>query len=167
MGCNERGLLHRWPVPAWIRDAAEAVFDCAACPVCRVRIPVRMRRGGSPAPTLVVVDTSAAKLAAGSPVSSSAHVAGGDHAAGRTVSFFDGTTPLGSATTLSGGQASLAVSKLAVGTHSITATYSGDASHPAAVSQPCFEAITGVATVQVVATSGSTSHTLGIAVTVQ
>jgi hypothetical protein len=100
-------------------------------------------------------------------VAFSAQVSGGDHAPSGTVSFFDGTTSLGNSVTLSGGQASLAVSNLAVGTHSITAKYSGDSSHTQSVSQPYFEGITGVATVQIVATSGSATHTLGINLTVQ
>jgi len=43
-----------------------------------------------------------------------------------TVQFFDGGTSLGTAT-LSGGRASVSTSSLAVGSHSITATYGGDA----------------------------------------
>jgi hypothetical protein len=42
-----------------------------------------------------------------------------------TVTFSDGTTPLGSPA-LSGGAASWAISTLAIGTHNITAAYSGD-----------------------------------------
>jgi hypothetical protein len=42
------------------------------------------------------------------------------------VKFMDGTTTLNSVT-LSGGVATLTTSKLAVGTHPITAQYSGDA----------------------------------------
>jgi hypothetical protein len=42
-----------------------------------------------------------------------------------TVAFTDGTTPLGSPA-LSGGIATLAISTLAIGTHNITAAYSGD-----------------------------------------
>jgi hypothetical protein len=48
--------------------------------------------------------------------------------AGGTVSFVDGLTALGTAP-LSGGEASLAISTLATGAHTITAVYSGDASH--------------------------------------
>lgn len=44
-----------------------------------------------------------------------------------TVTFFDGSTSLGSAS-LSGGAATLSTSSLAIGSHSITAQYSGDAS---------------------------------------
>jgi sugar lactone lactonase YvrE len=43
-----------------------------------------------------------------------------------TVSFLDGTTPLG-AGTVTGGVATLAISTLSTGSHSITAVYSGDA----------------------------------------
>jgi hypothetical protein len=43
-----------------------------------------------------------------------------------TVTFYDGGVSLGSAPLSSGGQASLATSTLAAGTHSITAAYSGD-----------------------------------------
>ncbi len=43
-----------------------------------------------------------------------------------TVSFFDGTTGIGTRT-LSGGQATLATASLAVGLHTITAVYGGDA----------------------------------------
>ena len=45
-----------------------------------------------------------------------------------TVSFYDGTTLLGSAA-LSSGSADLATSALAVGSHSITAVYSGSADY--------------------------------------
>ncbi len=44
-----------------------------------------------------------------------------------TVTFYDGATSLGSAT-LSGGQATLTTSTLILGSHSITAAYSGDSS---------------------------------------
>jgi len=123
--------------------------------------------GGAPSSTLVVVESSASKVASGTSVTLSAVVSGGNHAPSGTVSFFDGTTSLGDGVSLGGGQASLAVSNLAVGTHSITAKYSGDSSHMQSVSQPYFQAITGVTSIQVVATSGSTSHTSDINLTVQ
>jgi sugar lactone lactonase YvrE len=43
-----------------------------------------------------------------------------------TVQFFDGTTPLGSAVTLSGGTAVLTTARLTGGAHTIRAVYSGD-----------------------------------------
>jgi len=43
-----------------------------------------------------------------------------------TVTFIDGTTPLGTGTVSTSGIAKLSISTLAVGSHSITAVYSGD-----------------------------------------
>jgi uncharacterized delta-60 repeat protein len=53
-----------------------------------------------------------------------------------TVTFNDGGTAIGSCSSvaLSGGSAQCAISSLAAGTHSITATYSGDASYNAGTS---------------------------------
>jgi hypothetical protein len=46
-----------------------------------------------------------------------------------TVTFVDGTSILGSANLNVSGQAVISVASLAIGTHNITATYSGDSSH--------------------------------------
>src|SRR5205814_323217 len=43
-----------------------------------------------------------------------------------TVQFFDGASPLGTTVTISGGSATFTTSSLAVGSHSITASYGGD-----------------------------------------
>ena len=59
------------------------------------------------------------------------------------------------------------VNNLAVGTHLITAKYSGDSDHSASVSSAYYEAVTGTTTLQVVAASGSVSHTLNVKLTVQ
>lgn len=122
---------------------------------------------GTPSSTLVIVESSASKVASGASVTFSAKVSGGSGSPQGMVTFYDGATALGGAATLVNGQASLALNNLPIGTHSITAKYSGDSGHAGSTSQPYFEAITGVATVQVVATSGSTSHTLPISITVQ
>jgi len=44
-----------------------------------------------------------------------------------TVTFFDGGTPIGNPQPITGGVANITVSTLSVGTHSISATYNGDA----------------------------------------
>ena len=53
-----------------------------------------------------------------------------------TVSFYEGTTPLGAASLNSSGTAVLPVSTLNTGTHTITATYNGDVNFPASSSNP-------------------------------
>jgi hypothetical protein len=123
--------------------------------------------GAGPSSTLVVVGSSTSKVASGTAVTFTAQVSGGNKTPTGSVTFFDGTTVLGNAVALSNGQASLSVSNLTVGTHSITAAYSGDSSHTASASQAYYEAVTGTTTLQVVATSASVSHTLNVQLTVQ
>jgi Bacterial Ig-like domain (group 3)/FG-GAP-like repeat len=81
-------------------------------------------RGG----TTLSLSASAASITFGQPEALTATLAAtmsGRPAPTGTVSFYDGTTLLGSPT-LNGGTATLATSALAVGTHSFTAVYSGD-----------------------------------------
>jgi hypothetical protein len=59
-----------------------------------------------------------------------------------TVTFFDSSTKLGSATLNSSGQASLPTSTLAVGTHSITAQYGGDTNFTGSTSPVLSQVIT-------------------------
>jgi hypothetical protein len=58
----------------------------------------------------------------------------------QTVTFLDGTTPIGTGT-LSGGVATLTISTLAAGTHSITAAYGGDANFSSATSSALAEIV--------------------------
>jgi sugar lactone lactonase YvrE len=89
-----------------------------------------------------------------------------------TVNFLDGTTPLGSSL-LSGGVATFATSSLAAGSHSITATYIGDANFVAASSGTLTQAVIdfavsaasaggGSGTSQTVLPGGSATYSLGI-----
>src|SRR5947209_8986093 len=55
-------------------------------------------------------------------------------AATGTVSFFDGATPLGTIALNGSSQAAVSTSALTLGTHNITATYNGDATHSASTS---------------------------------
>ncbi len=125
--------------------------------------------GGSSASssTAVLVESSESKVVSGTAVTFTAQVSGGDKAATGSITFYDGSTALGNAASLTDGQATVQVSNLAVGTHSITAKYSGDSKHTASTSQPLYEAITGTTTLQVVASSGSVSHELDVQLAVQ
>ncbi|MFN0120104.1 MAG: MBG domain-containing protein [Blastocatellia bacterium] len=80
----------------------------------------------SKAETTTTVAASLATISAGIPVTFSASVTGGVTGLTGTVEFFDGATSLGTAT-VGNGAASLNVTSLTEGTHSIRAVYSGDA----------------------------------------
>ena len=69
-----------------------------------------------------------------------------------TVQFLDGTTSLGTVT-VTGGSASLAISTLAVGAHSITAVYSGDANHTTGTSAALAQTVNKAASSVALATS--------------
>jgi YVTN family beta-propeller protein len=64
------------------------------------------------------------------------------HGATGTVSFYEGTTLLGSASVDSAGTAVLPVSKLNVGTHTITAIYNGDSNFLTTTSAPASLTVT-------------------------
>ena len=55
-------------------------------------------------------------------------------AATGTITFYDGSTALSGAVTITGGSATYSTSALAVGSNTITASYSGDSNYPAATS---------------------------------
>ncbi|HTC93753.1 MAG TPA: Ig-like domain repeat protein, partial [Terriglobales bacterium] len=75
-----------------------------------------------------------------------------------TVQFQDGSTNLGAAVTVSGGTAtSLPVSSLAVGSHSITAVYSGDSSFAAGTSSPLAQTVNQASSTTTVSSSANPS----------
>ena len=80
-----------------------------------------------------------------------------------TVTFLDGTTTLGTET-ISGGVATHPTNSLAVGTHSITADYSGDANYNAAVSTALSQVV-NLATPAINLTSSLNPSTFGAGVT--
>jgi hypothetical protein len=58
-----------------------------------------------------------------------------------TVTFFDGTTSLGAATVNASGVAALAISTLSMGTHTLSAVYSGDANFNPVSSAPLTQSV--------------------------
>ena len=95
----------------------------------------------TPAPTTTSIAASENPVDQGRPVQFTATVVG-DGATG-TVTFADGDAPLGSVA-LSGGVAIFTASALAAGTHSIVATYGGDANHESSASSPLIETVLAV-----------------------
>jgi YVTN family beta-propeller protein len=90
------------------------------------------------APTVTV---SPNPIPSGIPVAITATVPQG---ATGVVTFYDGTTPLGPGTIVSG-TATITVPSFSQGTHSITASYSGDANFAAGVSAPVSLVVTAAA----------------------
>jgi hypothetical protein len=126
----------------------------------------------APATALSVVATPAAPLV-GEPVTIDAHVLAPSvtQFATGTVDFFDGAVLIGSApldasghTLVSGARASIVTSSLGQGTHSITATYGGDALFPAATSTATSVSV-GTASTTTSAGSSSNPSVVGQPVT--
>jgi pyrimidine deaminase RibD-like protein len=74
-----------------------------------------------------------------------------------TVTFLDGTTPLGTGTVNSSGIATLAISTLAVGSHSITEVYSGDTNFTTASSSALLQMVQDFNLTISIASSGGTA----------
>ena len=83
--------------------------------------------------TTVVLSSSRNPSTVGDPVTLTATVS--PASASGSISFADGSTSLGGAA-LNAGAASITTSALAAGSHSIVASYAGDADNPAASSSP-------------------------------
>ena len=94
--------------------------------------------GGGPAPTTTTLATSANPSTFGQSITFTATVTGNSPTG--TIQFNDGATLLGTAT-LSGGVATFATASLAVGSHSITAVYGGDANNAGSTSPAVAEVV--------------------------
>jgi sugar lactone lactonase YvrE len=92
------------------------------------------------APPTVTLISSASSVVLTNPVLFTTTVSSTTTTPTGTVSFLDGTTPLGQGT-LSNGVAVLSTSSLTAGSHTITAVYSGDANFSAATSSAITESV--------------------------
>ena len=137
--------------------------------VCTAVIGVNLSgcaSNNSPVDSSLGLSSSDTKVANGTAVTLTATI-GSTHNPTGTVTFYDAGTSIGTGT-VSGGVATLSSSTLTVGTHAITATYSGDDNNSTSKSSVVLEqTVTGNFTLSVVATSGSLSHTATIPVTLQ
>jgi sugar lactone lactonase YvrE len=99
------------------------------------------------AETIVAATTTTALISsvspsiAGMPVTLTATVTGNGGIATGTVTFMDGATSLGSGTLNAKGVATIAASALAVGTHTLTAVYGGDAKDTGSTSAPLTQVV--------------------------
>jgi hypothetical protein len=74
-----------------------------------------------------------------------------------TVTFMDGASTLGASALNASGVATLSTSSLAVGTHSITAQYSGDGSHSSSASSPLSQIVSKAGTTTTLSSSSNPS----------
>jgi hypothetical protein len=124
----------------------------------------------NPASAAIAVASSASTVLAQNAVTLTATVSSPAGIPTGTVSFLDGTTPLGPGT-LSGGVATLTTSLLTVGTHSISAVYSGGTNFVAATSAVLTQCVMDISlsdpyaggTSQTVTAGGNAIYSLAIA----
>ncbi len=102
---------------------------------------VAMSEAVQQTPTQTSLSLSASTTLAGEPVSFNAVVTSATGIPTGTVTFRDGNTALGSTTVDQRGNASFSATRLAPGTHNITAAYGGDANYLASVSAAAEERI--------------------------
>ena len=89
-------------------------------------------------------------------------------AATGTVSFYDGTTKLGTPVTLVNGVATYSTSSLTISTHSITAVYSGDTNFGTVTSAALSEVITkATATVTVAGVPNPSAYVQSVTITIK
>ncbi len=102
-----------------------------------------------------LLDSSANLTSYGQPVTFTATVAPAD--ATGSVTFLDGAIPLGTVPLDIDGTAAWTTSTLAVGTHAITAMYTGDAMHVSSTSTAVNQVVNQASTTTTLATSGTPS----------
>jgi pro-kumamolisin-like protein/Big-like domain-containing protein len=115
--------------------------------------------GGNLLPTATQLSSSAVKVPVGSSLVFTAKVASTASSLVGNVTFYDGTTPIGQSA-ITGGQAQVVVSSLSVGTHSISASYGGDAHNSQSISGLLNEVVTGTIQLSVTATAGLQTQTI-------
>jgi hypothetical protein len=106
----------------------------------------------------LTITTSRVKSPQGDSVTLSAAISA-DHQVTGTVDFMDNGVPIAQGVTVLVGRATFATNALVLGTHPITASYSGDAkTHPNQTATPLEQVITGSSQLQITATSGNLTH---------
>ncbi|MES2390706.1 MAG: Ig-like domain repeat protein [Acidobacteriota bacterium] len=115
--------------------------------------------------TAVLLSSSLATATPGTSVTFTATISGGASGAqpGGTVQFLDGTTVIGTGTLNASAQATIAISTLGVGTHSITAQYAGDTVFAGSTSTALTQMIV-TATTSTALTSSVTTAPVGTSV---
>jgi len=116
------------------------------------------------AATSVQLSSSAGSIISGNSIILTAVVAGNGSIPTGSVSFFDGSVSLGSASLNSAGQGNLKLSNLSSGSHLVTAKYGGDTADSGSVSAAVTETV-NQATTAIALTSSSNPSVAGAALT--
>jgi len=150
----------------------DLLFESAGTPAALEVVLNQSIATAAPQPTTTTLTASATSVGAGASVTFTATVApsSGSGTPTGTVTFYDGATTLGSET-LSAGSAAFTTSSLAVGTHSITASYSGDSNNAASTSSAVSVAINALdfslavsgSSTQTASAGGTASYSLAVA----
>ncbi|HUS01485.1 MAG TPA: Ig-like domain repeat protein, partial [Chitinophagaceae bacterium] len=127
---------------------------------------VQVVNAAPPVTTTTTITSSINPSTAGQSVTFTATVSTGTGTPTGTVTFFDGATNIGTGT-LSGNTATFTTSALTTGSHNITATYNGDATHSASTSAVLTQVVNAAppATTTTTLTSSLNPSTFGQSVT--
>ena len=117
--------------------------------------------------TTTALTSSGTKAASGAVVVLTAKINSANQTATGTVVFLEGNVALGQLVTVANNQATLPIGSLSVGTHAITARYSGDAQNLGSTSGALQQAVTGSTDLQVMVSSGGQTRFLDLTVTLQ
>jgi len=123
--------------------------------------------GSSAKATNLLITSTNTKVALGSPVALQASITSANNPTG-TVTFYDGSTSIGTPSAVDDNSAVLNISSLAVGTHTITAKYSGDKNNqPSQSGDVLNQTVTGKFTLTINAAAGADSQPITIPATLQ
>jgi hypothetical protein len=115
----------------------------------------------------LTLSTSAVKVPSGAPVTLTATIVAA-HSVQGTVTFIDAGAGNLAVITVSNGQAAAQFSNLSVGTHVISANYSGDVTdYPSNSNGPINQVITGTAQVTLSGTTSTLTNTAAFNMTIQ
>ncbi len=126
-------------------------------------LPMQVGVFNGPSSSTTSLSTSASSTPFGQSVTLTATVVGSNPSG--SVTFLDGSTSLGTATLNGLGVATLTTSALAVGSHSLTASYGGDANNLSSTSSLVGETISSITSVSTSGNTGTSTSTTTVVTT--
>jgi hypothetical protein len=164
LGSNTYGRAGTFPINVDIADFGGGPGAGGSNPTLSVNNTATVAQGTA----TVALSSTAPTVTIGQPITFTATVSGpqGTTAPTGSVTFFDGSTPLGTGVLGNNGLATLSVPGLGLGGHAITADYNGDVNFNASKSAPLTETVTQLTTtVKLTASSTSTEFSQPVLLT--